>query len=231
MTTKTSPYPQLEIKPGQVAGTLFWIAVGLNLAHIFCMIAWYEKLFQIDDWLYISFFDLDEEESIGTWFSTSILLLVGLLTLFQARFAINRIKRWHISWWLLGIGFCILSLDEIAAFHEFVNSMSRDHHWTEYGMILVIAMGLVFLPFIIALPGRTRLLFIASGAIYVGGAVGVEWATIWHQDNDLLDTLGYNLWNALEEGMEMGGIILYVYAILDHISRERDGLAMEVKLG
>ena len=75
-----------------------------------------------------------------------------------------------------------------------------------------------YLPFLWALPARTRWLFILSGAIYIGGAVGVEWATIWYEENDQLNTLAYNLWNAVEESMEMTGVILFIYALLGHIA-------------
>ena len=178
------------------------------------MFAWYKDLLPIDDWLYISFFDLDEEESLGTWFGAIILLFAGLLTLFQARYCTTRSGRWHFCWWLLGIGFCLLSLDEVAGFHEFLNTVVEDTHWTTFGMLLVLAMGFVFLPFVLTLPSPTRVLFLVSGVVYVGGAIGVEWATIWYEDNDQLETLAYNLWNALEEFMEMAGVILYIYALL-----------------
>ena len=221
----------VSIEAHRVARFLLWIAIGLTLTHVICMYAWYKDMLPFDDWLYISFFDLDEEESLGTWFSTGILFFAGLFSLFHARYPGTKLKRWHFCWWLLGIGFCILSLDEVAGFHEFVNTVVEDTHWTTFGAILVLAMGLVFLPFMLSLPIRTRILFLISGAIYVGGAVGVEWATIWYEDEGELDTLAYNLWNAVEEGMEMFGIILYIYALLAHIRDTWEGpdLRLEFK--
>jgi len=195
------------------------------------MVGWYKELLPIDDWLYISFFDLDEEESLGTWFSTIILLIAGLLSLFHARYCCTRTNRWHFCWWLLGIGFCVLSLDEVAGFHEFVNTVVEDTHWTTFGAMLVVALGFVFLPFILTLPSRTRALFLVAGAIYVGGAIGVEWATIWHEENDQLETLAYNLWNALEEFMEMAGVILYIYALLSYITIDREGARLQLGFG
>ena len=210
---------------------LLWIALGLTVMHIACMVAWYKDMLPFDDWLYISFFDLDEEESLGTWFSTLILFFAGLFSLFHARYSEPRQNRWHFCWWLLGIGFCVLSLDEVAGFHEFVNTVVEYTHWTTFGAVLVVALGFVFLPFILSLPSRTRLLFLIAGAIYVGGAIGVEWATLWHEEHGLLDTLAYNLWNALEEFMEMAGIILYIYAILAHIRDTREGVGMQLVFG
>ena len=195
------------------------------------MVIWYKDLLPIDDRLYISFFDLDEEEAFGTWFSALILFFAGLLSLFQARYPGTAPNRWHFCWWLLGIGFCMLSLDEVAGFHEFINTVVEDTHWTTYGAMLVLVAGIAFLPFTLALPKRTRTLFIIAGVIYVGGAIGVEWGTIWHEDNDLLDTLGYNLWTAVEEFMEMTGVILFIYALLAHIAHNREGARLQLEFG
>jgi hypothetical protein len=197
---------------------LLLIAAGLTAAHVASVVIWYRDLLPIDEWLYFSFFDLDEEESIGTWYSALILFAAGRLALLQARYARSGSQGWY-SWWLLmAIGFHLLSLDEVAGFHEFVNTMVEDTHWTTYGAIIALVVATAYLPFLWALPARTRWLFIISGCIYIGGAVGVEWATIWYEENDQLNTLAYNLWNAVEESMEMTGVILFIYALLGHIA-------------
>ena len=222
---------EIGISPAKAGLFLLGIAAFLTLAHIIAMVSWYRDLLPIDDWLYIAFFDLDEEESFGTWFSALILFAAGQLALLQARYTRGEPQGWHLWWLLLAIGFHILSLDEVAGFHEFVNTVVEDTHWTTFGAILVLVVGAAYLPFLWALPSRTRWLFVLSGAIYVGGAVGVEWATIWHQENDLLDTLGYNLWNALEEGMEMAGVILFIYALLGHIAEHSKTTALTISFG
>ena len=60
---------------------------------------------------------------------------------------------------------------------------------------------------------------------YVGGAVGVERATDWYDDQDLLDTLGYHLWTAVEEVFEISGVTLFIYAVIGHIRDNADGHA------
>ncbi len=219
----------VSLQAHTIGKLLLWMAFGLTITHAVCMVTWYMDMLPFDDRLYISFFDLDEEESLGTWFSTLILFLAGILSLFQARYAGKPRQRMHVFWWLLGIGFCLLSLDEIAGFHEFVNTVSSDTHWTTYGVMLVFVTGFVLLPFLRSLPTRTQLQFLIAGAVYVGGAIGVEWATIWYEENDQLDTLAYNLWNALEEFMEMTGVILYIYAVLTHITDNRQGVHIHIQ--
>ena len=95
--------------------------------------------------------------------------------------------------------------------------------------VIVLVVATAYLPFLRALPVRTRWLFILSGAIYVGGAVGVEWATIWYEDNDQLDTLAYNLWNAVEEFMEMAGVILFIYTLLRHIAEHSKTTSLSIR--
>jgi hypothetical protein len=231
MITNSSDLPSEQLLPIDAVTVfkfLLWVAIGLTVAHVACMVIWYRDLLPVDDWIYYSFFNLDEEESFGTWFSTLILFLAGLLTLFHARYAVAQKNRLHVFWWLLGIGFCVLSLDEVAGFHETVNTVIEHTHWTIFGAVLVLGVGAAFLPFMLALPARTRTLFLLAGMIYVGGAIGVEWATIWYEENEQMNTLSYNLWNALEEFMEMAGVILYIYTLLAHVTADRNGLSLEV---
>ncbi len=62
----------------------------------------------------------------------------------------------------------------------------------------------------------------ASGVLYLAGAIGVEMSTDWYAEEDPLNTLAYNLWTAVEEGLEMGSIVLFIYAVLDYMGRGQD---------
>ncbi|MCH8039862.1 MAG: hypothetical protein IH977_05880, partial [Nitrospinae bacterium] len=84
-----------------------------------------------------------------------------------------------------------------------------DYSWAIPGGITAAIFGLAYLRFLRHLPARTRWLFVVSGCVFLGGAVGVEMSTDWYDDEDLLDTLAYNLWNTVEEGLEMGGVVLF----------------------
>jgi hypothetical protein len=222
---------EIRITARRAGFFLLLIAVGLTAAHVASVVVWYRDLLPIDEWLYISFFDLDEEESIGTWYSALILFAAGQLALLQARYIHRHAGGWHAWWLLLAIGFHLLSLDEVAGFHEFVNTVVEDTHWTTFGAIIALVVATAYLPFLWALPARTRWLFVLSGAIYLGGAVGVEWATLWYEENDQLNTLAYNLWNAVEEFMEMAGVILFIYSLLDHIAVNPETTSLDIRFG
>ena len=166
-------------------------------------------------------FDVDEEDTIPTWYSANALLLTsGLLYLISQRKKIDQ-DPWYRYWYGLTIGFVFLSLDEIAGFHETVNGLV-DFSWTLPGSIIVLIVGLLYIRFLWHLPTKTRIHFIVAGAIFVGGAVGVEKYTDWYEDEELLNTLAYNLWTAVEEGMEMGSIVLFIHALLQYMNLEKN---------
>ncbi len=201
------------------------IIVLLVIFHVVAMVAYYQDFIASDSWIHIAFFDLDEEEGFGTWFSTMLLMMASLLLALQAHICKTTSNRWRRWWVALSIGFLILSIDEAVGFHEYVNTVVEDTRWTTFGFGLVLIVGLVYLPFLRAVPPRSRYLFIVAGMIYIGGAVGVEWATGWYEDNHLLDTLAYNLWTAVEEVLEMSGVALFIYAVIGHILDDANGLA------
>ncbi len=210
------------IDPRRVGLVLFCTAIGLLVAHVTAMLIWFHDLLPLHEWWQIGLFDLDEEESIGTWFSSIILLIAGLLLLLIARTERRSEGAMWLWWLVLAVGFHVLSLDEVAGFHEYVNMLAGQESWTSYFAPLVLVVGLFYIPFLKALPARTRWLFVLSGMMYVGGAIGVERATDWYDEQDLLNTLAYNLWTAVEEGLEMLGVILFIYALLDYLSSRND---------
>ena len=199
-------------------GWLTAIVCGLLAVHIVLQV-WHYQWDELP-WLLRQFFDVDEEDSLPTWYSATALLLASFLLLL-----ISRRKRidqdpWVRYWYGLTVAFAALSMDEIAGLHETFNSLI-DFSWAIPGGILAALFGLAYLRFLFHLPSRTRWLFILAGCIFVTGAVVVEMSTDWYDDEDLLNTLPYNLWNALEEGLEMGGVVLFIYALLGYMTSGR----------
>jgi hypothetical protein len=200
----------------RVALALGAVMAALVVVHLLAMQANFnpalglKERFEFHYWQ-LAFFDLDEEESFGTWFSAGILVLAAVLLLHQARVLRAHGQAWH-RWWLgLGIGFCVLSVDEVVGLHEFTNSMMGDTPWTVVGFPILVLVAVAYAPFLWHHRWRTALLFVLAGVIYGGGAVGVE-----HFTDSEVNSLHYNMWTALEEGMEMIGVVVFIYALLDH---------------
>lgn len=201
--------------------------IALILAHVVGMVIYF-KVVQFP-WLILELFDLDEEDSFGTWFSGANLLFTGCLLLLYAKSLQESKENW-LAWFILGIGFCFLSMDEIVGLHESYNSVT-EFSWAIPGGILAIVIGTIYIPFLVRLPRRTLTLFCLGGAFYVGGAVGVELATEPYARNDMLMTLEYNLTTAIEEGFEMIGVVIFQSGLLKHIVGEQgDSVAIDVKV-
>lgn len=168
-------------------------------------------------WLLRELFDVDEEESIPTWFSSSLLLLTSVVLFLIASLS-RQTKDQNTKYWTgLALGFGFMSVDEIAGFHETLNTIT-DFSWALPGIVVVAIVGVAYLKFLTSLPPAIAIRFMMSGAVFVGGAIGVELATEPYLYDDALDTMAYNLWTPVEEGMEMGGVIMFLSALLDYLS-------------
>ena len=110
-----------------------------------------------------------------------------------------------------------LSIDEVAGFHEAINSI-MDQSWAVPGAFLCLFLLVLFTRLLRSLPSQVSRNFAIAGAIYVGGAIGVELATEPYLYNDQLDTLAYNLWTVVEEGMEMSGVVYFLSALNQYVA-------------
>jgi len=211
------PIASYALRAERIALALTAVMAVLIVAHVLAMQAFFNpalgirERFALEYWQ-VAIFDLDAEESFGTWFSSGLLALSAVLLMIEARAQRARGDVWHRWWLVLAVGFVVLSIDEVAGMHEYVNTLLEDTPWTVFGAAAFALVGLAYLPFLRRYRGRTALLFVIAGVIYGGGAVGVEHFT----DGDV-NSLHYNMWTALEEGMEMTGVIVFIYALLDRM--------------
>lgn len=203
---------------------LWLIVIGLIAIHVVLNVVHYEVV-EVP-WYARQLFDVDEEDSFPTWYSSAALLLTAVTLWINARRqrAAGSPLHWH--WQGLATGFFLLSIDEIAGVHETMNSLI-DGSWAVPGAVLAALIALAYLKFLAQLDRKTAIQFVIGGAIFVGGAVGVELYTEPYLKNDELNTLAYNLWNALEEGMEMAGVLIFLGALL----RSMKGAAPTQSLG
>ena len=189
--------------------------------------------------------DLDRENNIPTWFSSVLLAGAAILLFFIARARSALGDRLAPYWLGLALVFLYLSVDETASLHEAaVGPLQRTLNatgalyaaWVIPAMVMVPIFVGIYLRFLWALPRRTAVLFLLAGAIYVGGALGLEMIG-WHHryplhalnptDWKASKTMTYAVINHAEEFMEMTGIIIFVYALLSYVRANR--LAMVVR--
>jgi len=171
---------------------------------------------------------VNSEGNVATFFSTLILLITATLLLYLA-FLKKRLRMPYVRHWtLLAVVFFYLSLDEAAGIHEKFNKITQGVFHENKGIfllawvipfsVLVLVFVLSYLRFLWHLPVRSRLLFISSGLIYILGAIGMEIVGGYYvQANG--DTLLFQLILTIEEMMEMVGISLFIFSLLDYLRR------------
>jgi hypothetical protein len=175
----------------------------------------------------ITFFNLDIEGTIPSWFSSIQWFCVGLLALVIA--SKRRPRELPARWFFViaGLAAVFFSFDEASTFHErlsdllvkldFFPRFADDNGAWIFPYIAAIVIALIVLrPQLFALLQQHRregLLLLAAGAIFVTGAAGFEifgYEAFWA--NRI--TPGYYLEVAGEEFLEMAGVSLALYALL-----------------
>lgn len=176
----------------------------------------------------LQMFNFDTERNIPTLFSVFLLAFASILLGFIG-YVYRQLKQSFMPWTLLSLIFLFLALDETSSFHESLTPFLNGHFeangllyfsWVvPYGVITLL-IGLSFIKFLASLPTHTNKLFIYSGLIYVSGAIGIEMLSgLYAQQNGDFNMV-YTCLYSIEETLEMFGIALFIYALLNYIAKE-----------
>lgn len=208
---------QLAVEPARMVAGFGLAAVMLLLVHAVLTVYHYQVA-EIEWIPWRQLFDVDAENNLPTWFSGLLLGVTAFWVWLQAGAKRAGADRWALHWRGLAIVFFVMSLDEVAGLHETINTVS-DVTWAIPGGIASLLIGLSYFPFLWSLPRATRNVFVLAGCLFVGGAVGVEMIGAPMVE----DAMPYNLVTVVEEGMEMGGVILFLSALLKYMARPYRG--------
>ena len=169
-------------------------------------------------------FDLGSERTFATWYASTLLLLsAALLAVLAAVCRRTGRAREAVRWGGLALVFALLSADEVAGAHEWTAHVTPSgrglfyYSWVFFGLAFVAVLGVVYLPFVLRQVRRFRALLLVAALLFVGGALGVEMLNGWLNDNHPDAHLAYMLMTALEESLELAGVLVFVYALLDHL--------------
>lgn len=177
-------------------------------------------------------FDLDEEGNIPALFSTFLFFVDSALLFAIAKKGSPRRDRSSSStWWLLAALFLFLGIDENVSIHEaFVSIVRNRFHlgglfyfaWViPYGLATLI-LALFLIPWFCKLERSTRGWFGAAASIFVSGAIGMEMLGGRHLESvGKQKDLTYYLFATVEESLEMTGLIVFAYALLKLLERDR----------
>jgi hypothetical protein len=228
---------ELHLDPARIGLSLLAVAILLIVAHVAGAVS--SHVFH-HDYVFglVATFDLNVENNVPTFFSAFNLVTSALLLAVVA--SQSRAERYSAHWRWLAVLFAFLAVDEDASLHEMLIGPVREllpvsgplfFAWiVPYGLA-VLAIGLLYLPFVRSLPARTRVLFIAAGSLYLAGALGIESVGGWYfSHHGETEDLRYSLLVAAEEFAEMSGIILFIYALLDYLRQRLSGEPLRIFL-
>ena len=211
----------------RVAQTFGAAVVCLVAAHVIVQVA---RFAMGDDRLFglVTLLSLGSESNLPTFYASTAILFCALLLSLIGFMTWHSERRWSIYWFLLAFVFMFLALDEFAEIHERLSDPTRNllgtggllhYAWViPYGIGLII-FALAYIRFLVHIPRRTAALFIVAGGLFVTGAIGVELiGGIVFQEFGSLNVL-YVVVQSLEEILEMSGIIIFIYALVDYIEK------------
>lgn len=215
----------LACSPLTVATTLFAIVVVLTLLSV-AGHAW--QYFYGTDHLVqlVRLFNLSGEANIPTWLS-SVTLFSCAVQLWGIGDDEQRYgeRRFRTHWWALALGFMYISLDEVAQIHELSIEPLRERFqlrgllyeaWVVPATVVVLLLLLTYRRFLAHLPPSMRVLFIVSAAVYLSGALGMEFVSGFVADYHLDKTILRGGLATLEDFLELSGSTLFLYALLLH---------------
>ncbi len=182
-------------------------------------------------------FDLYEESNIPTWFSSILLFSASLLLVVITMIKKELNSKEKTYWGGLAAIFVLLSLDEIAQLHELsgkiLGMFGRGtgifyNMWVIVAGVVLVVFAALYFKFWWSLPQPTKKLFLIAALIYIGGAVGFEMLESLVHGSAMAKYIN-PLFVAIEESMEMGGIILFIYTLLRYIKSNGNTLQLSVK--
>jgi hypothetical protein len=196
----------------------------------------------------VRLFNLGGENNLPAWYSSFALLLsstlLGIIGLHRREEA--NPYRWH--WLALALIFFCLSVDEGASIHE--RMLDRlIHRWLEAtgyldyalsvigtawvlgGVLFALIVFLLFWHFLQHLPLTTKALFLIAGAMYIAGAIGLEAVGGQYLARHGGNTLTYSMMVAVEEGLEMFGVVVFLYALMLYMAAQGIGFQVVLNSG
>ena len=170
-------------------------------------------------------FDLDDEESVPTWFSSFLLAFTSLAGFVAAWFETkNRSRRALLITIATVAG--IFSIDEVATVHEYVLVLLHSNVFGNTESTLLQNGWILVAPFVLiigialawwifkSLPKRTFILLALAGFIFLAGSMGVEVVTNAMSFGPFMSE---GILVAWEEGFELLGTSLAIFALVDYI--------------
>ncbi|MEM8810633.1 MAG: hypothetical protein AAGF01_31880 [Cyanobacteria bacterium P01_G01_bin.38] len=217
----------LYILPKKVAYFLGWTVAGLTIGNIAGKTSRYilghGRLLGLIDLL-----DVDREFNLPAFYSSLTLLACSFLLLIIAIAKYQTLDRYTAHWKYLSLIFLYLSLDEWLSLHERLIYPLRSKlggsgpfffTWVVVGIVFLAVFLVAYVRFTLNLPQNIRHLFVVAGSTYVAGAIGMEMIGGWYASLYGVQNFTYHIITAGEEFLEMAGIAIFIYTLLNYLAQ------------
>jgi hypothetical protein len=211
------------------------ITAGFLVAHCIVQVGIYgfgKEKYWLDS------LNMDRELNLPTLFSSALLLMAALL---MQRLGQSNDHIAARDWRLLSKIFIFLALDEALQIHEILIIPGLRHQvhpalastWVIPYTVLALVMLWRFRDFLGSIPRATAARLLRSGAVYIGGAIGMEMVGSFAVRSSLirLHSPWYGAITGLEEALELLGIILLIDALLRALLNQRNSIDLTLRLG
>ena len=219
----------IRLDPPKVTGFLGKIIIFLILADVAGIVS---RFCFHQEYVYglVPLFDLDVENNIPSYFSSALLFFCFNLLWFIAWVSLNEKRKDYWYWAGLRLIFLFLSVDEAMELHENLMGPVRGllhasgffyFAWViPYGIFAMI-VGFLYWRFLFKLPASVKTRMLIAAALYIAGALGFELISgnhyaVTHKQTDLT----FAVLALCEESLEMTGVLVFIYALLDYIRLE-----------
>ena len=209
----------IRIGPRRVVFALTTVAVLLLISHLALLlitaITGHDHIFGL-----VPLFDLNRENNVPSFFSGSLFLLNGMLVWLVGQ--LPTLPHRSKVWAGLAAVFVFLSYDELFGIHEHLTRPMREalhttgllyYPWMIAYAVPLLAVIAWFFPTWRRLEAVARTRLVVAGSLYVLGAVVMEMIGGAYDEAFGRRTLGWGLLVAVEEALEMAGLIVLAHAL------------------
>ena len=177
-----------------------------------------------------AFVNVQRESAFPTWLSAALMVTGSGLALVLAKTEKCHGSPHRRAWQIISVAFLAMSIDEVASVHETLQAPLRElldlGGWLYYAWILpasglVLAVVALTARTVWSLPPSTRRSLLLAGALFVGGAIGLEAPGGVLADSGQRQAFSYAAVSTIEEALELAGLTVFVGALIRHLSRLR----------
>ena len=225
----------IKLTPIRIVQGLTSVLIILSIFNLIVQISKY-GLGKREEWMTV--FNMDKEMNFPTLYTVILLIICAIIlkqiSILEKKHQEPLFKYWNILYYI----FLFLAFDEALQIHEIFifrdigTNLPGIFHFVwviPYG-IAVCFLVLYFAKFTFSLPRRISNLFILSGGIYIGGALGMEMVEgLWVRIAAGRQNLVYSLLASVEEMMEIMGLIIFIYSLIIYITKCKEEI-ISIKL-